>query len=175
MSLSDISLPGSVIADLYKDKLVQAGPKEAIDPVAADKTATTTNNYKFLGNNQQQVTIIVDYKDETFIPDKHLQFLTKMLEACKLNLGDVAIVNHAKKEVDMELLRQQLNPAYVLLFGVEPVVTKLPLNFPQFKEQAFAGASYLYTPALDALNQDSEEGKLQKSKLWVCLKKLFKV
>lgn len=175
MSFSDISLPGALIADLYKDKLVQSGPKEETSPVADNKTATTQNNYKFLGNNQRQVTVVVDFENETFIPDQHLQFLTKMLEACKLNLGDVAIVNHAKKEVDMEMLRQQLNPSYVLLFGVEPVVTKLPLNFPQFKEQAFAGATYLYTPALDTLNQDSEEGKLLKSKLWVCLKKLFKV
>lgn len=175
MSLSDISLPGAVIADLYKDKLVQAGPKEETAPVADNKTAAASNNYKFLGNNRQQVTIVVDYAEEAFISDRDLQFLTKMLEACKLNLGDVAIVNHAKKAVDMGLLRQQLNPAYVLLFGVEPVITKLPLNFPQFKEQAFAGASYLYTPALDALNQDSEEGRLLKSKLWVCLKKLFKV
>lgn len=175
MSLSDISLPGTVIADLYRDKLVQTGQSEVKEPAAADKTTTASNNYKFLGNNQQQVTIIVDFDHEAFIPDKHLQFLTKMLEACKLNLGDVAIVNHAKKAVDMEVLRQQLNPAYVLLFGVEPTQTKLPLNFPQFKEQAFAGASYLHTPALDILNQDSEEGKLLKSKLWVCLKKLFKV
>lgn len=175
MSFSDISLPGTVIADLYRDKLVQDGPREETGPVAVNKTATTANNYKFLGNNQQQIAIIVDFENETFIPDKHLQFLTKMLEACKLNLGDVAIINHAKKPVDMDLLRQQLNPAYVLLFGVEPVATKLPLNFPHFKEQAFAGASYLYTPALDTLNQDSEEGKLQKSKLWICLKKLFKV
>ena len=99
MSLSNISLPGSVIADLYKDKLVQAGSGEETAPVAINKTATTANNYKFLGNNQQQITIIVDYEQEAFIPDKHLQFLTKMLEACKLNLGDVAIVNHAKKAI----------------------------------------------------------------------------
>ena len=178
MSLSSITLPGTVIADLYRDSLVRTGQQEkgpAPDIIPGNKTAGQANNYKILGNNQQQITIIVDFREESFLPDRHLQFLTKMLEACKLNLGDVALVNHAKKPVDMELLRGQLNPAYVLLFGVEPITIKLPLNFPQFKEQAYAGSTYLYTPPLDILNQDSEEGKLLKSKLWVCLRKLFKV
>jgi hypothetical protein len=175
MSLSDITLPGIVIADLYSKSLVQTGASKEAQAAPTSKTEVQGNNYKFLGNNQQQVTIIVDFKEETFLPDSHLQFLTKMLEACKLNLGDVAIVNHAKRPVDMEILKEQLRPASVLLFGVEPVDIKLPLNFPQFKEQAFAGSNYLYTPGLEILNQDNEEGKLMKSKLWVCLRKLFKV
>lgn len=177
MGLSDLSLPGSVIADLYKQSLVQTGaptPK-AVTNDTTTKTSEAGNNYKFLGNNQQHIAIVVAFDNETWLPDQHLQFLTKMLEACKLNLGDVAIVNHAKKAVDIERLREQLRPANVLLFGVEPISIKLPMNFPQFKEQAFAGTTYLYTPPLEQLNQDNEEGKLLKSKLWVCLRKLFKV
>lgn len=175
MSLSDITLPGSVIADLYRQSLVQTGPSKNDSPAPAIKTAAEGNNYKFLGNNKQQVVIIVNFGNEAFLPDIHLQWLTKMLEACKLNLGDVAIVNHAKKPVDMEILKEQLRPSNVLLFGVEPVDIKLPLNFPHFKDQSFAGCSYLYSPDFDALAQDTKEGKLLKSKLWVCLQKLFKV
>jgi hypothetical protein len=178
MSLSDITLPGSVIADLYRQSLVQAGTDQAVSPGADTpdiKTDAPSNNYRFLGNNQQQVTIIVNFPEETFLPDSHLQFLTKMLEACKLNLGDVAIVNHAKKPADIEILKEQLRPVSLLLFGIEPVTIKLPMNFPQFKEQSFAGCAYLYTPGLEILNQETEEGKLLKSKLWVCLRKLFKV
>ncbi len=175
MSLSDIALPGTVIADLYKQSLVVTGSGHSSTKGSEFKTAAPLNNFKFLGNNQQHIAIIVQFEEETFIPDSHLQFLTKMLEACKLNLGDVAIVNHARTEVDMEKLKEQLNPSHVILFGVEPVAVKLPLNFPHFKEQAFAGCTYLFTPQLEILNQDSEEGKLLKSKLWVCLRKLFKV
>jgi hypothetical protein len=175
MGLSDISLPGTVIADLYKQSLVQTGSLPPAGPAPDTKTTAGGNNYKFLGNNQQQIAIIVAFDNETWLPDDHLQFLTKMLEACKLNLGDVAIVNHAKKAVEIELIKEQLKPASVLLFGVEPVDIKLPLNFPHFKEQAFAGITYLHVPSLETLNQDTEDGKLQKSKLWVCLRKLFKV
>lgn len=175
MSLSDITLPGSIIAGLYSKSLVQMGTLNEPVPAINDKTGTSGNNYKFLGNNQQQVTIIVNSKDDTFLPDSELQFLTKMLEACKLNLGDVAIVNHGKTPVVMEKIKEQLNPLKVLLFGVEPVDTKLPMNFPQFKEQAYAGCSYLYSPPLEALSQKNEKGKLLKSKIWVCLQKVFNV
>jgi hypothetical protein len=126
MGLSDISLPGSVIADLYKRSLVQTGAQPQAATTPDTKTAEGGNNYKFLGNNQQQIAIIVAFDNETWLPDHHLQFLTKMLEACKLNLGDVAIVNHARKPVEIEPLKEQLRPASVLLFGVEPVEIKLP-------------------------------------------------
>jgi len=34
---------------------------------------------------------------------------------------------------------------------------------------------YLQVPALEELNGDSEQAKLLKTKLWVCLRQLFQV
>ncbi len=131
--------------------------------------------YKFLGNNHQQVTVVVRFPGEAFLPENHLQMLTKMLGACKLNLGDVAIVNDASQRVDINALRDQLSPKRVLLFGVSPEETGLPLSFPAFKSQDYAGSTYLYTPSLDELNQETEEGKALKRSLWESLKKIFAV
>jgi hypothetical protein len=131
--------------------------------------------YKFLGNNRQQVTIIVRFPGEAFLPENHLQLLTKMLGACKLNLGDVAIVNDATQKVDINTLKSQLYPKRLLLFGVAPDETGLPLSFPLFKDQEYAGCTYLYTPSLEELNKETEEGKVLKRKLWESLKKMFNV
>jgi hypothetical protein len=131
--------------------------------------------YKFLGNNRQRVVVIVRFAGEAFLPENHLQMLTKMLGACKLNLGDVAIVNDATLPVNMNTLKEQLSPQRVLLFGIAPDETGLPLNFPYFKDQEYAGTTYLYTPSLEELNQETEEGKLLKRRLWECLKKIFGV
>jgi hypothetical protein len=108
-----------------------------------------------------------------FVPESDLQFLTKMLSACKLNLADVAIVNHATSEVAIDQLKEQLRPLHVLLFGVEPTTIRLPISFPAFKEQAYAGTTYLFAPGLAQLNQETEEAKLTKRKLWDCLKRMF--
>jgi hypothetical protein len=98
-----------------------------------------------------------------------------MLEACRMNIGDIAIVNAAATPILIAQLRQQLNPNTVLLFGLEPVTIKLPINFPLFRLQPYDACTYLSAPALSLLVENSEESKLLKSKLWICLKTLFNV
>lgn len=90
-------------------------------------------------------------------------------------MGDVAIVNHASAPVNITALRAQLQPSVILLFGLEPTTIRLPINFPVFKLQPYDQCTYLSAPALDLLVQTSEESKLLKSKLWLCLKSLFEV
>lgn len=185
MSLTNIKLPENVIATLYRqslvvdDSVVAATPvqqEEAVKPApkpvqTAQPTATT--QYKSLGNNAKNITVIVHFANEVFLPEGELQFLTKMLGACKLNLADVAIVNHATSPVNIETLKLQLYPHHVLLFGVEPTEIHLPINFPSYKEQPYAGTTYLHAPGLELLNQESAEAKLAKRKLWDCLKRMF--
>ena len=213
MSLSNINVPGFVIAELYRNVLIepeesfaraavkatpQAKPKpqpvakapvtaepqpvvktpviESVVEVATPKppvAAPAPVTYKILGNNKKQITVVVNCPDDVFVPEAELQFLTKMLEACKLNMADVAIVNHAVAQVAIEPLKQQLQPEYVLLFGVEPGAIQLPISFPAFKEQPYAGSTYLFTPLLNQLNQENDEAKQQKRKLWDCLKRMF--
>ena len=186
MSLDKLHLPGPVLQQLYKQHLIADNSKTvpAVEPevqVAEEVPSTTaikpedSGTIRFLGKNGRRVTMLVHFPGEVFIPDQHLQFLTRMLEACKMNLGDVAIVNTASAATDIEQIKTQLQPKQVFLFGVDPASVLLPFSFPFFKEQDHGGYTYLYTPPLDELNQDSENGKLLKSKLWVCLKKLFGV
>lgn len=204
MSLTNITLPDFVIADLYRQSLIQPSaaegfpqplpegpmpPRKAaivtevqpvMEPVVSEPVATHTPEkitepaaYKILGNNKQQIAVVVNCPDDVFVPEADLQFLTKMLGACKLNMADVAIVNHATAAVAIDRLKQQLQPRFVLLFGVEPAVIQLPISFPPFKEQAYAGATYLFTPALGQLNLETEDAKGLKRKLWDCLKRMF--
>jgi len=147
-----------------------AEQKPAPPPAPADPGA-----YKFLGNNRKKVTILVQSPGIPFLPDNQLTFLTKILEACRMNIGDVAIVNTATAPVTIAALKQQLAPAAILLFGLEPTAIKLPINFPVFKVQPYDDCNYLSAPPLTQLVQQTEESKLLKSKLWVCLKTLFDV
>ena len=205
MSINNIRLTSLAIGEWYKDALltspdaapaaettVQApvpasrpitpsAPIPQIATTAAPTTPTTVSSstepapYKFLGNNRRNVAVIVDSPGTPFLPDNQLSFLTKILEACRMNIGDIAIVNAATAPVAIAGLRQQLAPTAVLLFGLEPVAIKLPINFPVFRLQPYDACTYLSAPALSQLVQNSEESKLLKSKLWVCLKTLFNV
>src|SRR5579871_3579782 len=104
--------------------------------------------YKFLGSHHRKVTIIVDSPGSAFLPDEQLGFLTKILEACRMNIGDVAIVNHHTAPVAIATLRQQLQPEFILLFGVSPTAVRLPINFAEFRPQPYDQCTYLLTPPL---------------------------
>ncbi|HTE23409.1 hypothetical protein [Flavitalea sp.] len=198
MSFKDTILPDFVIADLYADSITANIDRGAI-PKSADeiavpftteavipgmekglegiKAAVTpkTDLYRFLGKNQKKVSVIARYKDDPYIPEEHLQFLIKILSACKLNLGDVAILNDAAGGIGIAKLKEQLDPGFVLLFAVEPVEIGLPLSFPLLRPQLFDGCNFLTIPRIETLIQDTDTAKGLKKQLWDCLKKMFGV
>lgn len=165
---NDLRVPAAVLPDWYGGNLNVYG-------LVAARPAEAPGNPDFavLGNNNRHVLILVNEPGQAFLSDSDLQFLGKMLSACGLNLGDVAIVNHARQAVPLDRLRTRLSPETVILFGVDPVAAGMPIRFPAFKPQPFDGCRFLLSPSLSELNQPSEEGKLLKSKLWLCLKDIF--
>jgi hypothetical protein len=171
MSLNKMQLPVSVIAGLFKHALVLSDKKN----LETEDLTGTTPAFNFLGNNLKKITLIVNSPRPFFLEDQYLVFFTKMLDACRLGLKDVAIINHNINPVTITELNEALSPKIVLLFGLEPTAIKLPFNSPSFKIQEYDNCSYLYVPGLEALSQDTDEGKVLKSKLWVCLRKLFEV
>ena len=150
-----------------------------VQPPASALIPTTPppdpSGYKFLGNNRRKTTLLVHSPGSPFLPDNQLTFLTKILEACRMTLADVAIVNHAAAPVTIAAIKQQLQPKILLLFGLDPTAIRLPINFPHFKQLSYDDCVYLSSPALDQLVPNTEESKLLKSKLWVCLKTIFDV
>lgn len=173
MSLQNIILPDLLISELYK-KVHHLNDEKVIQPFP-EVPGQESTGYKFLGSNNRRIVIIVRHPGEVFLPERHLEFLIKILGACKLNIGDVAIVNDGFKTVDINKLTLQLQPKQLILFGTEPTELRLPFSFPQFKLQDYALCTYLYVPTLDNLNNESEEAKLLKTKLWICLKTMFDV
>jgi hypothetical protein len=178
MDLNNIQLPASVIADLYRSSLVDSKTNVSNEsflkpePIATTDNNLTNNQWKHLGENKKNILIVVDYTDAVYLPDEELSFLTNMLFACKLSLADVAIVNrnNYKKREYKELLAW-FKSRIVFLFGIDPVSFGLPVSFPQFQIQPFAKATFLFAPSLEEHKKD----ELLKSKLWVCLRRIFMV
>jgi len=179
MGLNDLQLSPSILSRLYPSSLINSGNMEVTRPARLEKASTKTTGesekvtlpeWKFLGNNQQNILVVVDYKNAVHLPDEELNFLTSMLAACKLSLGDVAIVNRNNyKDIFYKDLLTHFQSKIVFLFGVEPVAFGLPVSFPYFQVQLLATSTFLYTPALEERRTDP----LLKSKLWVSLRSIF--
>ena len=102
MSLNNIQLNPSLLADMYRTSLVET--KENVRPeekkhksaaIETDAKDTKAASWKYLGEYKKNILIIVRYKGVPYLPDEQLNFLTSVLSACKLNLGEVAVFNTA--------------------------------------------------------------------------------
>lgn len=129
----------------------------------------------YLGNNGKKVTILIKEADVAFINDQHLQFLTNILNACKLNLGDIALVNHLKHPLLYSELKQKLQPKFIISFDLQTKEIQLPFTIPNYQVQLHDNCKFLFASSLKTMEGDSQEAKLEKSKLWVSLKNMFQL
>jgi hypothetical protein len=177
MDLNHILFPAALVADIYKNHLIEPDPlsqKQAITeqkkPVAKAAPATI----QYLGQNQKGVCLLVDYPNDVHLPDSQLHFLTSILQACKLNLGDVAIINCNRQQVSISSLMNQFACNYLLIFGAAAQAVSLQ-DLPLFSMQTTGRLQLVCSPAAENLNSAGAENKLLKGKLWTCLKEMFGV
>lgn len=195
MSFDKINLPDLLLADLYKDGLVvidnevnsskKSQPQKELKPaeemILVNKTVAKNPDddgkkpLSYLGNNKKNISIIVKDEQAIHLQDELLDMLSAILSACKLNLADVAIINTHNQQVNDSILRSELRPASVILFGVETSQIGLPFSISGYKSYPFNNCSYLQASSLEKMSGNSTDAKLEKSKLWVCLKTLFGV
>ncbi|MFC0771545.1 hypothetical protein [Terrimonas alba] len=178
MGLNDLRLSPNLLSALYPSSLINS--EEPVGSKSVQKTesraeipakpAVEEPYWKYLGNNGKNILIVVSYPDAVHLPDDELGFLTNMLTACKLNLGDVAIINkNSYQDREYKEFLENFKSKIVLLFGVDPLAFGLPVGFPQFQVQSVANCKFLFSSSLEQTRNDS----LLKSKLWVSLRSIF--
>jgi len=177
-------LPDFVLANLFPSNLVIVESAEktlpnigskviSIDPPAHSATLKERPEKWYLGNNGKNIVILVQEREAAFLNEESLDFLTKILGACKLNMGDVAVINVSRYLANFTEIKQELNPTSCLLFDVDASMVKLPFTVPYYQVQQYGGCKFLMAPALLKYYGDSGDAKLEKTKLWVSLKSLF--
>jgi len=180
-----INLPETVIAGLFKDSLVLVNEKNipSITPrqqvtnkkEKQEAAAEPTSKKWYLGDNKKNIAIIIKDPSAVFINDEWLGTLGKLLAACKLNIGDVAIINHLNTNIEFTALKDQLQPKHVLMFDTLIQDIKLPFTIPHFQIQQYAGSTFMTAPALTLSDAATDAVKAEKRKLWEKLKIIFSV
>ncbi len=181
----NIQLPDFVLVDFFRDNLVLVNdvplvtkaPENAIVPQAIPlrKEPLPLPKKWFLGSNQKRIVILVNDIEAVYLRDEWLQFLTNILGACKLNLGDVAIVNHANNPMNFADFNEQLTPQYFILFDVATPNIQLPFTVPFYQLQQFGNTQFLLAPSLALMQGNTDAVKMEKSRLWLSLKKMFNI
>lgn len=170
MDLNQVKLTPDLLGGLYRKVLVTEN-----NPLTTTRSAGIAheNNHqpiRSLGGHQRSILIVVNNPNSPFLKDEELTYLTRILNACKLTLEDVALVNISGiSQVNYELLLQQYPSEKVICFGVTPEMLELPIDFPYYQLQKSGNSIYLHAPSLAAL----EPQETERRKFWGSLQKLF--
>lgn len=162
MSLKSIKLDPLLIAGLYQQHLIPH-KSEKNQPEKQDKKRD------YLGNNQQNILILIHNQKETFLSENLYAFLTQILKACSLSMNDIALINRANhSENELKQLMQQLTPDKVILFS-HLIPEVFPDNHPRNQPWETSGRQYLYTDPLEDLYTNKE----LKVAFWKALQEIF--
>ena len=128
-------------------------------------------HFDYIGSNLKHILILAP-ENENGISALNFDFLKSIITACKLTIGDVAIIgNQQTATTNYSDLNLHFKSKTILLFGITPLEIDLPFNFPYFQIQNFDGCTYLSAPDLTLIRTHVAI----KTKLWKCLKNLFEI
>lgn len=127
----------------------------------------------YLGNYEKKFVVLVNDESNVYVSDENLQFLTGVLNACKMNLAQIALINLHNHPINFQQLKQDLQPEFIVAFGINALQMELPFSMPDYQVQQYSNCSVLTAPALRELNQTTAAAKAEKAKLWNCLKKML--
>lgn len=191
--MSITTLTTDTLIQLYPNQLVvveaEATPtkkaepviKEAIETPLVEIKPTPTEPTKssvipaYLGGFQKKILLLHRQNNTKHISDETLQLVTGILNACKLNLQDVAIMNLNEQELHYQVIMDALQPTHIFSFGIEPLGLQLPFQIPNYQTQSYLNATFLFAVPFDTMLPQVPKSKEEKTKLWNCLKKIFQL
>jgi hypothetical protein len=183
-------LPASVLVSLYKDTLVlpDSEKKDTIIPNKEEKiTATSANNtpievakvkkstgpLKHLGDHNKKILVIVNDPNSVYLNEADFILLTSILNACKLTIADIALVNIGNQETSLHQILETLPSLIIMCFDVASTDLKIKLPNTLYKVTELGESNLSFSKALSSMQGTSAEAKQEKGTLWILLKKLF--
>ncbi len=190
-------LPAAALVSLFKDTLVlpemeikspenvekalnTAIGKEAIETtqvneVVNEQKSTPPAPLKFLGDHLKKIMVIVNDSNAVHLNETDLGLLSSILNACKLTLADIALINTAQQPLSMHEMLNTLPSQLVLAFDLSAAQLKIKLPTTLYKPIVLGETHILFSSSLQSMQGADQTAKLEKSKLWNALKLLFKL
>lgn len=198
MSKDNDTLPAAVIANLYKHHLVlpnqsnESAIKKNTSKVAAvalnEKESTETKEtiqekeeavitgpVKFLGEHKKNITVIVHDANAVYLNEDDFILLTSILNACKLTIADIALINIANQSTSLHQCLNELPSTHVIAFDIRPEQLKIKLPNTLYKVHLVGETTIVFSNALFSMRDSSAQAKQEKAKLWQLLKSIFKL
>ncbi|MFY8166041.1 MAG: hypothetical protein ACOVJ8_05575, partial [Sediminibacterium sp.] len=130
---------------------------------------------RYLGDHLKKIMIIVKDENAVHLNETDLGLLSSILNACKLTLADIALVNLANQPFSLQDLLETLPSVLVISFEVNSAQLKIKLPGTLYKQIILGETHLLFSNSLSSMQGPEQNAKIEKSKLWTALKVLFQL
>jgi hypothetical protein len=161
----------TAITDLGKEAIATSSLNEVVN----DEKTVAPTPIKFLGDHLKKIIVIVHDEEAVYLNDTDLGLLSSILNACKLTLADIALINTAKQPLSLHEILATLPSQLVLVFELTGAQLKIKLPATLYKPIVLGDTHILFSSGLKSMQGVAQTAKLEKSKLWNALKILFKL
>ena len=166
MSLDNFQISVGLTTELYRNSLV------ALDTPQIKSNSLKPQSLNFLGKNQKQILILVNDNEAVHLNDADTVLLTGILNACKLNFNDIALLNLSQlSEIDLALLKDHFNPNVMIAFDINLNSIGIDQYYDNFVINNLKTITFLNATSLSQIGKNVEE----KKQLWSCLKSIFSI
>ena len=165
MSLDQLQLDPYLLARIFTQPIVPG------KNMPVPKVQEAPPKVKYLGENQKNIALLIQNDSEAFLNDELFNLLTNILNACKLGMQDIALINISQyPAIPFTAWQAAVPMKQTVLFGINP--TSLGLEaIPNYQVVQVSGCQLLCSDTLQEIAQD----KMLKGKLWGGLKLLLNV
>ncbi|CAL1520315.1 hypothetical protein [Chitinophaga sp. MM2321] len=163
MSLEQLELDPYFLAKIYTQPII---PGKSTPVAAEQKTAPKV---KYLGENQKNIALFIQNENEAYLNEELFNLLTNILNACKLGMQDVSLINVSHyPQLSFPDWQTAVKTEKAVVFGTAPA--QLGLNdIPMYQLVTVNGTTLLLSDELQLIGTD----KVLKAKLWAGLKQLL--
>lgn len=163
MSLEQFQLDPYFLAKIFTQPII---PGESMPAAVVEKVVPKV---KYLGENQKNIALFIQNENEAYLNDELFNLLTNILNACKLGMQDVSLLNVSHYpslafpdwQAAVKIMRG-------VVFGIAPEQFGLS-DIPLYQLVTVNGTTLLFSDELSLIGTD----KVLKARLWAGLKQLL--
>lgn len=173
------------LASLAADQEAFAKKNKVKEPEAElvnNKEVPTTDDgpelnlpLKYLGDHSKEIVVVVNDPASVYLNEPDFILLTSILNACRLTIADIALVNLGNQNATLHQILNTLPSKLVIAFEVDSkaLKIKLPTNF--YKLTPLGDSNLLFSKSLASMQGTDASAKQEKAKLWAALKQIFQL
>lgn len=145
------------------------------EAIIVEEELNLTMPLKHLGDHSKKIVVIVNDPASVYLNEPDFILLTSILNACRLTIADIALVNLGNQKASLHQILNNLPSKLVIAFEVDSKALKIKLPTNLYKLTPLGESNLLFSKSLSSMQGSDSSAKQEKAKLWTVLKQIFQL